>query len=97
MRGKRTTERPRLERRLLVTMHASGSVTFPQLVEATGMKEGSISPHLSKLFKQGLITKQHAPDQGEADGRKKETIYELTEAGSSVAKELVDGGDNLLT
>ncbi|MBY3155308.1 hypothetical protein HFO56_23580 [Rhizobium laguerreae] len=98
MEGKRSTNRPLMQRRLILALKNSGNVLYGELEEATGMKMGSINAHLSALFKEGLMTKQLVRREGTAGrGRNANTSYELTEEGSAIAEELIAQGMTLLT
>ncbi|MDW9481904.1 hypothetical protein GOB57_24965 [Sinorhizobium meliloti] len=97
MEGKRSTQRPRLQQRLLLALRSRGALLYVELEEATGMKIGSINAHLSALFKEGLITKSRVRREGGERGRNSDTRYELSEEGIAVADELIASGATLLS
>lgn len=97
MAGKRSTQRPKMQQRLLLSFRSQGSLLYVELEEATGMKMGSVNAHLSALFKEGLITKRRVPREGDERGRNSDTRYELSEEGIAVADELIAAGATLLS
>lgn len=97
MEGKRSTDRPRQQRRLLLALRSRGKLLYVEMEEATGMKAGSVNAHLSHLFKEGLITKQRVPRADGERGRNADTEYELNEKGVEIADELIAAGETLLT
>jgi DNA-binding transcriptional ArsR family regulator len=92
MAGKRSAQKPKLQQRLLLVFRSRGSLLYVELEEATGMKMGSVNPHLSALFKEGLITKRRVPREGGERGRNSDTRYELSDEGIVVADELIAAG-----
>jgi DNA-binding MarR family transcriptional regulator len=97
MEGKRSSDRPLQQRRLLLALRNRGKLLYAELEEATGMKVGSINAHLSNLFKEGLMTKQRIPRADGGFGRNSDTEYELNEKGNKIADELIAAGQTLLT
>ncbi|MCS4088710.1 helix-turn-helix transcriptional regulator [Rhizobium sp. BK176] len=96
--GKRSTKRPVQQRRLILALRKSGKILYVELEDATGMKMGSVNPHLSALHKEGLMTKHRDPHIGKSGrGRNAGTSYELTDEGNAVADELIADGMTLAT
>src|SRR4051812_10809126 len=60
--GKQVAERPRLQRQILQALAEAGSLNWPAIQAATGMKEGSLSAHLTHLEREGMIVKQASGD-----------------------------------
>lgn len=69
------------QKRILVVLSQSGTITQSELTERLGIQPGSASEVLGKLEAAGLITRA----QSEAD--KRTTDVRLTEAGEAAAKE----------
>lgn len=99
MSGKRSTERPRLQVEVMRTLLEGGPMMLADIKNVSGLKEGSINPHLSALHKEGLIERTRI-DKRAGRGRpgRGETLYTLTDAGRFAAAEAVekagkDGGE----
>lgn len=96
--AKRADGRPKQQARLILAMRGKEGMSYGDIELATGMKPGSINPHLSALFKEGLISKTKGP--GLPEGRRGRPgnlalSYTLTEEGLAVADALAAdaGGD----
>lgn len=89
--GKRSTTRPRLQKELLRVLLEGGPMMFADIKEVSGMKDGSINPHLTALRKEGLLEKTRVSAKG---GRGRpghgEMMYTLTEAGRFAAANAVE-------
>lgn len=98
MAGPRSTTRPKAQRRLLLALISRDHpMTVREIAETTGLKEGTINPHLSALYSSGIIhrIRQRIPAP-EGFGRKSTTAYSLTEDGIAVAEEIRKSGETLI-
>jgi predicted ArsR family transcriptional regulator len=67
-----------------------GPMMFADIRSVSGLKEGSINPHLSALRKEGLVEKTRiAVSGGRGRPGHGEMLYTLTEAGRFAAAEAV--------
>lgn len=99
MAGPRSTTRPKAQRRLLLALVSRDHpMTVREIAETTGLKEGTINPHLSALYSTGIIhrIRQRNPDAPAGLGRKSTTTYSLTEDGITVAEEIRKSGETLI-
>nr|WP_250808593.1 MarR family transcriptional regulator [Neorhizobium tomejilense] len=90
--GPRSSQRALTQRRVLVTLHNRGPMIFDDLMEACGLKSGSITPNLSALFKEGLLVKSREMTGRKGRARNKDTIYSLNEGGMAIAAEIIADG-----
>jgi DNA-binding transcriptional ArsR family regulator len=90
MSGKRSSARPRLQLEVMRTLLEGGPMLFADIKKVSGLKDGSINPHLSILNKEGLVEKTRISVSG---GRGRpghgEMMYTLTEAGRFAAAEAI--------
>ena len=57
MKGGRELARPKLQIDILAILVKYSPMTYPELLLATGMKDGSLSANLTLLEREGMITK----------------------------------------
>ncbi|WP_327210323.1 PadR family transcriptional regulator [Rhizobium leguminosarum] len=87
---KRSAKRPRLQLEVMRVLLEGGPMMFADIRSVSGLKEGSINPHLSALRKEGLVEKTRiAVSGGRGRPGHGEMLYTLTEAGRFAAAEAV--------
>lgn len=97
--GSKTIERPKAQRRLLLTLLSHRKpMSLLEIAETTGLKEGTINPHLSSLYADGLINKNRVrkEETDRVSGPRSITTYALTVGGIEIAEKIQNSGHNLL-
>jgi DNA-binding transcriptional ArsR family regulator len=95
-KGVRSTRRALTQRRVLACLLSKGPMTFDQLLEACGLKSGSITPNLSALFKEGLLLKSRDASTDGTRNARRDTVYALNDEGREVAMRIREDGESLL-
>lgn len=97
--GSKAIDRPKAQRRLLLALLSHRQpMSLVEIAETTGLKEGTINPHLSSLYAGGLINKIRVKkeEKDRAAGPSSITTYALTERGIEIAEKIQISGHNLL-
>lgn len=89
VRERRTTkDRARLQVEVMRVLLEGGPMMYADIKAASGLKDGTINPHLSALHKEGLVEKSRlGTPAGPGRTRIADTLYTLTEEGRFAAAE----------
>jgi hypothetical protein len=78
MQGVRVTARSQQQADIVEILRKEGPMSYPALKAATGMKEGSLSPNLTALVREGVLRKEATREPGQVGrARRMNTVYSL--------------------